>query len=73
MHITSKPLFRLCSVSRHSTTLTAPPIAKRYSNRYEVEWVKQASDNVRCLGFREQGTSAFPLDQRQLDPRGSLG
>ena len=66
MHRTSKLLLRLCSVSRHSTTLTALPIANRYGTRYEVEWVKRASDNVRCMEIREQGTSVFPLDQRHL-------
>jgi hypothetical protein len=62
MHRTSKPLLRLWSVSRHCTTPTALPIAKRYGNRYEVEWGKRACDNVRCMEFREQGTSAHPLD-----------
>jgi hypothetical protein len=66
MHRISKPLLGPCSLSFPSTTLTALPIAKRYGNRYEVEWVKQAFDNVRRMEFCEQGTSAFPLDQRQL-------
>jgi hypothetical protein len=73
IHRTSKPLLRLCSVSRYSTTLTALPIAKRYGNRYEVEWVKRASDNVRCMEFREQGTSAYRLDQHHLHVGSVLG